>query len=164
VIILKDKQLTTCILNLEVYKLPRMSFFRQFNRKSLLGWTLLFSIVFLSAQGLGLHIHQLDHNSDHYDYIHESDSDDDHAHVSDAHFAHDLSHTAHHNDVSEIEFISEGLLKSFTTVLGGIFFVYLVVVLTLSVFIRTAHRQQQYRPFRQKYYLLFPPLRAPPLL
>ncbi len=124
----------------------------------------MFCIGFLSAQGLGLHIHQLDHNSDHYDYIHESNSADDHVHISEAHFAQDLSHTDHHNDVSEIEFISEGLLKSFTTILGGIFFVCLVVILFLPVFIRTAHRQQRFTPSRQKYYLLFSPLRAPPLV
>ena len=67
--------------------------------------SLLLSLLLLCAQGVGLHVHNLDHG-------HDDNQSHGHAHVSQAHFAHDTSHKGHQGNVtSEIDVSPDGLLK-----------------------------------------------------
>jgi uncharacterized membrane protein YeiB len=140
-----------------------MDFFRRQNKKTLLWLTLLFAVALLSVQSIGLHVHELDHGSDHQNYIHAADTvADDHTHLTKVHSAHDSTHSEHHDDVSEIDISPDGFLKNLTTVFAIALVVYLLAVVMFSVSRLMVFRQRQNYPL-YKYFVLSPPLRAPPL-
>ncbi len=147
-----------------------MEFFHPTNKQSkriVLLWCFLLSLSLLCVQGAKLHVHDLDHRH-HHGQIHAIDGAGDHAHLSKAHFAHDTSHGDHHNDViSEVDISPDGVLKNtnknannspFTLALFIFFF-------TLAIFVASRRLIQRCREGKltfHQYYVLSPPLRAPP--
>ncbi len=122
-----------------------MNSFRQ-NRRALLLWSLLLCLALLSAHVVKLHIHELDNG-----------------HLSKAHFAHDTSHEHHDKAISEVDSSPDGVLKN---VNNSIFAVALFTFFfTLVTFISSRQLVQRWRENKlvlHNYYLLSPPLRAPP--
>ena len=142
-----------------------MNSFRQMSRQALLVWSLLLCVALLGAQGVKLHIHHLDHGSDNqHSHSHTIDEAGDHRHLSQAHFTHDISHDTHHDGaVSEVDISPDGILKNINS---SAFAVTLSsLLLTLMIFVSSRQRVQRYRESKlilYRYYLLSPPLRAPP--
>ena len=132
-------------------------------------WSLLLSLALLCAQGVKLHVHHLDHGHDnhpnnYHSHIHAIDKAGDHDHLSKAHFTHDTSHNDHHDGVvSEVDISPDGVLKNanysvFALALFALFF-------TLVIFVSSRQLVQRCRESKlilRSYYLLSPPLRAPP--
>jgi len=143
-----------------------MEYFRQINRQTLLILSLLISLSLLSAQGVNLHVHSLDHgHDDHQGHAHAIDEADGHSHLSKAHFTHDTSHDDHHNGViSEIDISSDGVLKKASSsifAIALIVFLFALLVLTPSLQLIVG-RWHERKLFSYRYYSLSPPLRAPP--
>lgn len=142
-----------------------MNFFRQINKRTLLLLSILFSLSLLCAQGVTLHIHNLDHdNNDHSGQIHAMDKAGDHRHLSRAHFVHDTSHRDHHDSViSEVDISPDGVWQKAKI---NIFAIALVVFFfTLVMFVSSRRPVRRFResiPVLRGYYILSPPLRAPP--
>ena len=139
-----------------------MEFFHLANKQTLLLWCFLLSLSLLCVQGAKLHVHNLDH--EHHSHIHAIDDASDHARLSKAHFAHDASHGDHHNGViPEVDISPDRVLKNtnnspFTLALAVFFF-------TLTIFIVSRQLIQRCREGKlifHEYYVLSPPLRAPP--
>ncbi len=127
-------------------------------------WNLLLSLSLLCAQGVKLHVHNLDHEHDNH-HSHSIDEAGDHSHLSKAHFAHDTSHNEQHDGVvSEVDISPNGLLKNthnniFAVALFALFF-------TLMIFVSSRQfiqRSRESKLILHRYYVLSPPLRAPPL-
>ena len=147
-----------------------MNFFRQINRRTLLLWSVLLCLALLCAQGVKLHVHNLDqeHGSHSSDYLGVGQvvaDTGDHSHLSVAHLAHDISHDEHHGDlVSEVDTNPYGLLKKSP---GNPFAIALCVLFfTLVIFISSGSLIQRCRESKlvlHRRYALSPPLRAPPL-
>ncbi len=140
-----------------------MNSFRQRNRRTLLLWSLLLCLALLFAQGVKLHVHSLDHGHDNH-HSHAINEAGDHGHLSKAHFTHDTSHNDHHDGVvSEVDISPDGLLKNvqnnfFAIALFALFF-------TLMTFVSSRQLVQYCRESKlilHSYYVLSPPLRAPP--
>ncbi len=140
-----------------------MEFFHLANKRALLLWCFLLSLSLLCVQGVKLHVHNLDHKQ-HHGHTHAIDDAGDHAHLSKAHFAHNTSHSDHHNGViSEVDISPDGVLKNtnnspFTLALIIFFF-------TLAIFVASRRLIQHCRENKlifHEYYVLSPPLRAPP--
>lgn len=142
-----------------------MEFLRRINKRTLLLWSLLLCLSLLCAQGVGLHVHSMDHGEDHHQsHIHAADEANDHAHMSKVHFTHDISHNDHHDSVvSEIDVNPDGLLKNssnniFAIALISFFFILLMFVSSRQL----VHCRRESKLTPNRYYLLTPPLRAPP--
>ncbi len=140
-----------------------MEFFRLTNKRTLLLWSLLLSLSLLCMQEAKLHVHDLDHGH-HHGHTHAIDGAGGHAHLSKAHFAHDTSHGDHHNGViSEVDISPDGVLKNannspFTIALFIFFFTLLIFVSSR----RLIQRCRESKLILHEYYVLSPPLRAPP--
>lgn len=142
-----------------------MEFFRRINKRTLLLWSLLLGLSLLCAQGVGLHVHNVDHGHDeHQSHVHATDEADDHAHMSKAHFTHDTSHNDHHDDVaSEIDVSPDGFLKNSSNNILAIALIAFFFILVLFVSSRQlVHCCRESKLILHRYYLLSPPLRAPP--
>lgn len=154
-----------------------MNCFRQINQRSLLLWSLFLSLSLLSAQGVGLHVHNLDHGHDehpneypnesstkYHSHTHTIDEADSHNHLSKAHFSHDTSHNDHHDGTaSEVDLSPDGVLKNthsniFAIALFAFFFT-LIPVVSSGQFMQ---RCRDNKLTIKEYYLFSPPLRAPP--
>lgn len=142
-----------------------MKFFRQTNRRVLLVLSLVFSLALLCVQGVGLHVHNLDHDhGDHHGHAHAIDDTGEHAHLSKAHFAQDTSHSDHHDGaVSEVDISPDGLLKNssnniFAIALIAFFFIFAMFVSSRQ----WVHRGRESKLVLYRRYVLSPPLRAPP--
>lgn len=141
-----------------------MAIFRLIDKRALLLWNLLLVLLLLCAQGVKLHVHNLDHkHSEYHSHTHAVDEAGDHVHLSKAHSAHDTSHNDHYGGViSEIEITSDGVLKNASDI-----FAIAVMVFFFTLVISLSSRQSVQRCRKNKlifhgYYLLSPPLRAPP--
>jgi len=142
-----------------------MKLFRQTNRHALLLLSLLLSVSLLCAQELGLHVHSLDHgHGDHHSHAHAIDEAAGHAHLSKAHFAQDTSHNDHHDGtVSEVDISPDGLLKNASNNIFAIALIAFFFVLVMFVPSRQLVRCcRESKLTLHRYYLLSPPLRAPP--
>ncbi|MCF6211275.1 MAG: hypothetical protein L3K24_11565 [Gammaproteobacteria bacterium] len=136
-----------------------MEFFHLANKQALLLWCFLLSLSLLCVQGAKLHVHDLDHG-----HIHAMDDVGDHSHLSKAHFAHDTSHDEHHNGViSEVDISPDGVVKNANnspfTIALIIFFFALVIFFTSRQLVQ---RCREGKLIFHEYYVLSPPLRAPP--
>ncbi|PHS25561.1 MAG: hypothetical protein COA83_05130 [Methylophaga sp.] len=120
----------------------------------------------LFSQDLTLHIHDLPHSHDNYfEHNHSADGGGSyHNHISKAHFDHGSSYHDHHNGfILEFDVSSDGILKSITNnplVLALLSFMFALVLSAPSRLV--VQRYQQSKTVLYKYYLLSPPLRAPP--
>ncbi len=142
-----------------------MRFFRQTNKWVLLVLSLVFSLALLCAQGIGLHVHNLDHDpGDHHSHAHAMNGAGEHAHVSKAHFAQDTSHSDHHDGaVSEVDISPEGLLKNSSNNIFAIALIAFFFIFAMFVSLRQlAYRCRESKLILYRRYVLSPPLRAPP--
>lgn len=143
-----------------------MNYFRQRKKRTLFLWAFLLSTVLLCVQGvkLQLHAHDIDHDQQ-YSHI-VAGAAVEHLHRREIHFSTDVSHDDHHDDevVSEFDASPYGLLKKVSNNV-----LMLVLLATVFTFLLRGFYQQTFQrrcdngvilPWR---YLLFPPLRAPPL-
>ncbi len=142
-----------------------MEFFRRINRRRLLQWSLLLSLLLLCSQGATLHVHNLDHGHDgHLQHTHTTDEGGAHTRLSKAHYAHDRSHAEYHdNIVSEVEVAPEGVLKSLSSKILTLALLAILFTLLLPAPSRQLpHRRRESRLTLHRHHLLSPPLRAPP--
>ena len=144
-----------------------MDFFRQTNKRILLLWSVLLALMLLCAQGVKLHAHDLGHGDEHHSsdgHIHAIEATGDHGYLSKVHFAHDTSHSEHHDDVvSEIDISPDGLLKNtnnsvFAIMLFALFFILMVLISSRQLIQRCRESQLILRSCQ----IFSPPLRAPP--
>ncbi len=147
-----------------------MYFSRQTSRQIKLLSSLLLSLLLLCSQEITLHIHNLSHDHDNY-LEHQYGTDTasyhnqaHHSHLSKAHFSHDSSHHEHHDGfVLEFDVSPDGLLKSITNNPLALALLAFVFATALSIPSgRMVQRQGKSKPDLYQYYLLSPPLRAPP--
>ena len=126
---------------------------------------MLLSLFLLCAQGVGLHIHSLDHHHDHkHSHNHATEEMGDHAHLSKAHFAFVGSHSDHHHGIaSEIDVSPYGLLKSIDNLFAIALFDLLFAFFTFVCLRRLLRYCRERKLTLRGHYLLSPPLRAPPL-
>ena len=142
-----------------------MKFFRQINKRAWLLWSLWLFVALPGVQGAKLHVHDLDHgHNDLLNHIHVNDEADDHAHLSKVHSTHDTSHNDHHEGViSEFDFSPDGVLKNADHITFAI--APFVFLFTLLMFVSSQQLIQRCRESKlvlYGYYVLSPPLRAPP--
>ncbi len=136
-----------------------MNSFRRINNRTLLGLSLLLSLALLCAQGVRMHVHELDSS-----HSHLIDKTDGHENLSKAHFAHDTSHSeGHDNVVSEVDISPAGLLKNLYNNISVI--AIFALFITLFWFVsapQLMQYQRERKPIVHRYYAFSPPLRAPP--
>jgi len=139
------------------------------NKQSLLTWVVLLSISVLCAQGIGLHVHSMDHEQDGHMVLATSMGDfsktsHNHEHISKPHSSLDSSLIYHHSDVSSsIDISPDGLLKNTNNNIFSIdvlAFIFILIMLTPARLI--LHRIQEPTIKLRNHYILSPPLRAPP--
>ncbi len=137
-----------------------MELFRQINKRILLLWSLLLCLALVCAQGVSLHIHIFDHD----EYPHQAHAIDDaeHNHISKAHSAFDTSHN--NSTASDIDIDPDGMLKNTSSSISAIAFI--SFFFTLIVFVSSrqlVYCRKESDVLLCRYYLISPPLRAPPL-
>jgi len=140
-----------------------MNFFRQTKKRTLFLWTLLLSIALLSAQGIKLHVHSLDHNQE-YDHI-SIESLVDHSKISKVHLSTDVTHEDHHDGItSELDVSYYGFMKKVSnSVLTLVFFFILFTLFFISSYRQIFYRRRNNIAMLPWRYINSPPLRAPPL-
>ncbi len=129
-------------------------------------WSLLLSLALLCAQGVTLHVHNLDHGhddlyADHHTYAIDEASN--HGHLSKTHFTHNTSHDHHDGVVSEVDITPDRLLKNannsvFSIALFALFFTLIAFVSSRQL----VQRSRENKPVPHRFYVLSPPLRASP--
>ena len=136
--------------------------FRRLNRKGLPAWGFLCSLALLFVQGVGLHIHTLDHDSEYQNHLHSAEVSESHLHTSSLHFSTDLTHDEHHDgSVTEVDFSLDGLFKDIKNIFSIALLVFILVLALLFVW----RAPSGWYICIQSYlnlYRLAPPLRAPP--
>lgn len=129
-------------------------------------WSILLILSLLCAQGVTLHIHSLghEHTELHSLLTPNVNETNDHPYLSKAHFSHDTSHEAYHDEViSEIDISPDGLLNKANSSLVVI--ALFIFFFTLARLVSSANFVQPFRKKKwiiQEHYVLSPPLRAPP--
>ena len=144
-----------------------MDVFRQAKKPTLLFWSLLLSLALLCAQGVKLHAHNLDHEHDNhhrYGHIHAVDEVNAHSYLSRTPFADESSHGDHQDDVvSESNTTPARLVKSsFNNVFAIAVFAFIFTLVGFTCSRQLVQRCRERQPILKSYYLLSPPLRAPP--
>ena len=119
----------------------------------------------LTRSGANLHVHHLEHdNGNHHNHVHVIDKLGNHGHLSAAHSIHDLSHGDLHSGVLfEIDISPDGLLKNPNHSVLAI--ALLAFFFTIMPFFSTRQLARHYRESKlviHRFYVLSPPLRAPP--
>jgi len=128
-------------------------------------FSILLSLLLLCSLDMTLHVHNLAHSQDnHLEHHHGSDAVGYHSHLGKAHFIHDSSHHEHHHGfILEFDVSPNGLLKSITNNFLTMALLILVFAMLLPApSSRLVQRHQDSQSILYKYYLLAPPLRAPP--
>lgn len=137
---------------------------QKMKKQTLCLWVLFLSMSLSCAQGVKLHVHNLDneHNQQHSHTTTEPIVE--HSHLRSAHLSADISHGEHHDKViAEFDASPYGLLKKVSNSV-----LTLALFATLLIFFLAVFYQQTF-PRREKStmlvwrYRLSPPLRAPPL-
>ncbi len=141
-----------------------MEYFRQLNKRRFIVLSLLLSLLLLSMPSVKLHVHSLDHehagDPGHSQSLVEKTSS---AYLSKAHFTHDLSHEHNEEVISEVEVSNQGLLKNLNISSLGLAIPMLFFTLMICVRSRPfIQRRRENKLIFYSYYLLSPPLRAPP--
>jgi hypothetical protein len=121
-------------------------------RKILWVFYLVAALVFV--QGVRLHVHVYDHDSDMLEHVHQEQ----------VHLNYDASETEHHGEVVTIDLSQQGFLKklSFGSLVIALF-VAVIVILSLHLLTQAPGRIDRHRPPASRTFSLRPPLRAPPL-
>ena len=135
------------------------------NNRLLLLSVLMLATALLFVQGFKLHIHDFDHDGGDTHSTFLSDTSLDHHSQGGAHSSLDSSHVDHHlGSVSELDATQDGLLKN---TLGKLLpLIFAVIAFFIFPFIhsrRVAYRRRDEATSLPRRYLLYPPLRAPPL-
>lgn len=142
-----------------------MNFHRKTKNRTLYFWAILLSMALLCAQGVKLHVHDLDHDHDQQHGHIPAEDTVEHSHLSVAHLSSDISHADHHEEVvSEIDASQDGLLIKLSSSISLLAILATVFTLLLSGFYRyrfyLRRENDSNIPWR---YHMSPPLRAPPL-
>ena len=142
-----------------------MRYFRQINRRTSIGCSLLLALLLLSGPGGKLHSHHLDiENGSNSDHIHSIEMETSKTYLSKPHFAHDLSHEHKHEVVSEVEVQNNGLLKNINNSVLALAIIMLFGSLMISTPARLLiQRRRENKLILYDYYRISPPLRAPPI-
>ena len=139
-----------------------MHTFRKTNKRTLLAWTILLSLLILYAQGVTLHVHNFEHNP--VQSHHSIDNLNDHSHVSVAHLSIDSSHEDHHDELtSEISACPDCILNQASTNVTVLAILAMVLMFILPARCRTTLFSIHCNNNLSWRYYLSPPLRAPPL-
>ena len=139
-----------------------MNSVRKTNKRILFAWTILLSLLILFAQGVTLHVHSFDH--DPLQNHHSIGDLNDHSHLSEAHLSVDFSHNDHHDQVtSEIDATPDCIFKQLSANVAVIALLAMVLMLLLPALCRNTFLRHSRDAGLPRRYLLFPPLRAPPL-
>ena len=142
-----------------------MNFLREMKKRNLYLWTIMLSVALLCAQGVKLHVHDLDHDHGQQHGHIPVEGISEHSHLSTAHLSYDASHADHHEEiVSEVDVGQDGLL----TKISSNIFLLAILVSTFIVFLPgfyryTFHRRRENDTNIPWRYHISPPLRAPPL-
>lgn len=142
-----------------------MEYCRRLNKRRLIVLSILLSLLLLSGPGVKLHVHGLDAGHEHASHQpHSVNENNSSVTLSKAHFSHDLSHEHNQRVISEVEITNEVLLKNINiSVLGlaiSMLFFSLMICIQSRPFIQ---RRGKNKLIFYSYYLLSPPLRAPPV-
>jgi hypothetical protein len=142
-----------------------MNLFRKMKKRNLYFWTIMLSIALLCAQGMKLHVHDLDHGHDQQHNHISAEGTAEHSHLSAAHLSSDISHSDHHEEIaSEVYVSQDGLLIK---IFNNIFLIAILAsafIVFLPAFYRyTLHRRRENGTNIPWRYHISPPLRAPPL-
>jgi len=114
-----------------------MGFFRQISKRTLLLWSLFVSLCFLCSQGTTLHVHNFDSDT-HISHSHMADKANNHAHLSNIHYAKNKTHDEHHDNIApDIDVSPDGILKSLS---NNILTVALLALLFISVLSNSSHQ------------------------
>ncbi|HEB63319.1 MAG TPA: hypothetical protein ENJ07_02440 [Gammaproteobacteria bacterium] len=143
-----------------------MTFFRQTNRRASLLWSLLLILSLLFSQDVVLHAHDLDSGYDeHLNHSHTSKGTSDHDYLSKIHSASDLSHSEYHDNILyEVDTSLDGALKNISsTLLALAIFILPFGLINLSLLRQVIYHHRERKLIFYDYYVLSPPLRAPPL-
>ncbi len=121
-----------------------MILFRQTQKQTLFLWTLLLSVALLCAQGVKLHVHNLDHDHDQQHSHIAAETIAEHSHLSEVHLSTDISHGDNHDEVlSELDVSAYGLLKKVSNSVLTLALLVSVFALLLPAFYRqTFHRRR----------------------
>lgn len=112
-----------------------------------------------------MHAHMLDHGHDEYlDHSHLSSEASDHSHMSKPHLSNDTFHNDHSDEsVTEIDVTPDGVLKNLSNNIIALALFALLLILVLPVTShQVRHRAHKDQSSLYHYYLISPPLRAPP--
>lgn len=144
-------------------KLPAMLNAPKYHKTASYLWILFISVALLCAQGVKLHLHNLDH--DHGSKHLSSIDDAKHSHMSVAHLATDTSHIDHHNEVvTEIDASPDGLIKKgISDIPEHALIAFVFSALLIGFYRSTIHRRRCSHTKVPWRYHISPPLRAPPL-
>ncbi|MFT6264041.1 MAG: hypothetical protein ACJAWS_000173 [Oleiphilaceae bacterium] len=139
-----------------------MHSFRKTNKRLLAVWSILLSLLMLNAQGVTLHVHNIEH--DPLQNHHSIDDLNDHSYLKLVHLTTDSSHEGHHADVtSEINACPDCLVNQVLSKITMIALQVMALIWILLVVCRTdfprIHSNIKH-PWR---HYISPQLRAPPL-
>lgn len=123
------------------------------------------SIALLCAQGVKLHVHDLDHGHDQQHAHTPAEGTAEHSHLSTAHLSSDISHTDHHDEIaSEVDASQDGLLVKISNSIFLLAILAYAFIVFLPGFYRfTFSRRRENNTNIPWRYHISPPLRAPPL-
>lgn len=142
-----------------------MNFYHKTKKRNLYLWAVLLSVALLCAQGVKLHVHDLNHDHDQQHSHSPAEGTVNHSHLSVAHLSSDTSHVDHHEEVvTEIDTSQDGLLIKVSSSISLLALLATVLTLLLPGFNRYTFLPRRENgtniPWR---YHISPPLRAPPL-
>ena len=142
-----------------------MNFFRKTKTRNLNFLAILLSLALLCAQGVKLHVHNLDHDHGQQHNQTLAEGTLEHSHLSVAHISSDVSHDDHHEKVvTEIAVSQESLLIKASCVISLLALLATAFTFFLLVFYRyTFHSHREHDANIPWRYYISPPLRAPPL-
>lgn len=139
-----------------------MFFTSQTSRHLKFLFSILLTLLLMCSLETKLHVHHFAHSHDNHLEQYHGSGVAGHHHHGKIHFSHDRSHHEHYGDfILEFDVIPDGLLKNIIQhPLALVLFVFSILLLAPSA--RLLQRHHEKRPILDKYYLLSPPLRAPP--
>lgn len=138
-----------------------MDFFRKIDKRILIAWTVLLSLLMLSAQGVTLHVHSFDHDS--HQGHHSIDNINGHSHIGGAHLSLDSSHQDHHDETTTVIDACPDCLKQVASNLLMAALIGIVLFLPVPGLYRNKFPINRGNVSLPRRFHLIPPLRAPPL-
>lgn len=159
------------VIRNSVDRFSLMQHLRKMKKSSLVFWVILLSIALLSAQGVMLHVHAVDHDH-HQRQTHNHDSlldqqpTAEHTHISIAHLSADTSHSDHHDRVIyENDACPDCLLTKISHKAPVTALIFMLFILLLTGVCRQSYKRRRDDNIHFSWRFHFtPPLRAPPYI